>query len=247
MAKKDPAVLFYTSDFLAGVSLMSMKERGQYITLLCLQRERGHLSLKDMEKAVGKISGEVKSKFEKDDDGLFFNDRMEEEIKKRDAHSQKQRENVQKRWNKPKYTSGTQFGNTTVSTMVLPLGNGNGGIYNSLSEEEAEAYSAREEKNAFFDPGLGRIMTLYMDKIERDPSPDTTDKLKGYYRELGEAICTRVIYRAMDAGVRNWLYVQGVFQKILRYGVKTIEDWDRLDAQHERDKQGGTGDDYWAR
>lgn len=42
MAKnKDPAVLFYTSDFLGGAALMNMKERGQYITLLCLQRERG--------------------------------------------------------------------------------------------------------------------------------------------------------------------------------------------------------------
>lgn len=247
MSSKDPAILFYTSDFLSGVTLMSMKERGQYITLLCLQRERGHMTIKDMEKAAGKLSDEVKSKFEQDDDGRYFNARMEKEIKKREAHSQKQRENVQKRWNKRNCTSGIPNGNTTVSTTVLPLGNGNGSIYHSLSQGEEETLSAREEKLPQNDPGLGRVMTLYMDKIDRDPSPDSMDKLTGYYRNLGEEICTRAIYRAMDAGARKWFYVQGVFQKILSQGVRTIEDWDRLDAQHEKEKQGGIADDYYTR
>lgn len=249
MASKDPAVLFYTSDFLSGVALMTMKERGQYITLLCLQRERGHMTRKDMEKAVGKLSEEVKSKFEQDDDGHFFNARMEKEIKKREAHSQKQRENVQKRWNKLNTSSGTQLGNTTVSTTVIPLGNGSGSIYNSLSQKEAETSSAREGKLPQNDLGLGRVMTLYMAKIDRDPSPDSLDKLRGYYRNLGEEVCTRAIYRAMDAGsgARKWSYVQGIFQKILKQGVRTIEDWDRMDALHEKEKQGGEDDDYWAR
>lgn len=241
MGKKDPAVLFYTSDFLSGVALMSMKERGQYITLLCLQREHGHMTLREMEKVAGKLSPEVRSKFEEDPGGKLFNARMEEEIQKRIAHSRKQRENVLKRWNKKNESSG----NTAVSTMVIPLGNGNGSNYNSLVLEEAETSSAREEKRTGNDPGLGRVMGLYMDKIERDPSPDCLDKLRGYYQSLGEAICTRAIYRAMDAGggMRKWSYVQGIFRKILQQGVRTIEDWDRLDALHEKEKQGG-GSEY---
>mgnify|MGYP001083019820 CR=1 FL=1 len=51
MANKDPAILFYTSDFLGGAALMSMKERGQYITLLCLQRERGHMTENEISRA----------------------------------------------------------------------------------------------------------------------------------------------------------------------------------------------------
>ncbi len=239
MSSKDPAILFYTSDFLSGVTLMSMKERGQYITLLCLQRERGHLTMKEMEKAVGKLSGEVKGKFDSDEDGRFFNSRMEKEIKKREAHSQKQRENVQKRWNKRNSHSGTQDGNTTVSTTVLPLGNGSGSIYNSLCQGEEETSSAREGKPGCPDLGLGRVMTLYMDKIDRDPSPDSMDKLTGYYRNLGEAMCVRAIYRAVDAGARKWLYVQGIFQKILSQGVRTIEDWDAVEAKREKEKRGG--------
>lgn len=55
---KDPAVLFYTSDFLSGCALMDMRERGQYITLLCLQRERGHMTMQEITRAVKKPSDE---------------------------------------------------------------------------------------------------------------------------------------------------------------------------------------------
>lgn len=79
---KDPAVLFYTSDFLSGCALMDMRERGQYITLLCLQRERGHMTMQEIIRAVKKPSDEVMSKFQKDEDGKYFNRRMELEIEK---------------------------------------------------------------------------------------------------------------------------------------------------------------------
>jgi hypothetical protein len=45
---KDPAVLFYSSDFLTGTLLMNYEERGQYITLLCLQHQKGHLTEKEL-------------------------------------------------------------------------------------------------------------------------------------------------------------------------------------------------------
>ena len=45
---KDPAVLFYTSDFLVGASDLSNEECGKYIKLLCLQHQKGHLSEKQI-------------------------------------------------------------------------------------------------------------------------------------------------------------------------------------------------------
>lgn len=80
---KDPAVLFYTGDFLNGCTDLTLEERGQYITLLCLQHQKGHLSEKTIRLTVGSVSVDVLSKFERDDDGLYFNERMEEEIVKR--------------------------------------------------------------------------------------------------------------------------------------------------------------------
>ena len=122
---KDPAVLFYTSDFLSGCALMDMRERGQYITLLCLQRERGHMTMQEIIRAVKKPSDEVMSKFQKDEDGKYFNRRMELEIEKRDKHCQRQRENISKRWNKENDNSGMADGSACGNTTVLPLGNGN--------------------------------------------------------------------------------------------------------------------------
>lgn len=79
----DPAVLLYTGDFLNGVIDLTMEERGQYITLLCLQHQKGHLSDKTIRLSLGSVSVDVMSKFSKDESGLFFNKRMDEEIEKR--------------------------------------------------------------------------------------------------------------------------------------------------------------------
>ena len=93
---KEPAVLFYTSDFLSGASDLTMEERGQYITLLCLQHQKGHLSMKQIKLAVGKPADDVLAKFIKDAKGKYYNKRMEEEIIKRQKFHQRQQTNGEK-------------------------------------------------------------------------------------------------------------------------------------------------------
>ena len=115
---KDPAMLFYTSDFLTGVTLLNMKERGQYITLLCLQQQMGHMSRQQMETAVGKLSPALWSKYVEDEQGLWYNVRADIEIGKRKAHSEKQRETAMKRWNKTPADDTTA--DATVDTTVIP-------------------------------------------------------------------------------------------------------------------------------
>ena len=111
---KDPAMLFYTSDFLTGVTLLGMKERGQYITLLCLQQQMGHMTMRQMVTAVGKLSPALLEKFVQDEEGLWYNRRADVEIEKRKAHCEKQRETIMKRWNK------TSEDDTTVDDPVIP-------------------------------------------------------------------------------------------------------------------------------
>ena len=124
---KDPAVLFYTSDFLSGVSDLTMEERGQYITLLCLQHQKGPLSDKAIKINVGEISKDVKSKFLRDEAGNSYNPRMFEESDKRKKHSKKQSENAMKRWNKEK-EKDTKLDTTAypmASATAMPLENEN--------------------------------------------------------------------------------------------------------------------------
>lgn len=80
---KDPAFLFYSSDFLSGVMDLTMEERGQFITILCLQHQKGRLNDKTIRLAVGSVSVDVLKKFKKDDQGNLFNERLEVEIEKR--------------------------------------------------------------------------------------------------------------------------------------------------------------------
>lgn len=93
---KDPAVLFYTSDFLTGCALMSMAQRGKYITLLCLQHQQGHLSEEDMLDVCGAVDPKIWRKFKQDDDGLFYNERMDQEQIKRQNYALSRSENGKK-------------------------------------------------------------------------------------------------------------------------------------------------------
>lgn len=117
---KDPAFLFYSSDFLSGISDLTMEERGQYITLLCLQHQKGHLSEKTIKINIPNISNDVLSKFSKDENGNFFNKRLEIESEKRVKHSENQRNNAKKRWNKSE-----SDGNATAYATAMPLENEN--------------------------------------------------------------------------------------------------------------------------
>lgn len=93
---KDPAVLFYSGDFLNGCSDLTMEERGQYITLLCIQHQKGRLSEKNILLSVGTVSVDVIAKFKKDENGLFYNERMEQEAEKRSKYCESRRKNKEK-------------------------------------------------------------------------------------------------------------------------------------------------------
>jgi len=97
---KDPAVLFYPGDFMVGTFSMTMEERGQYITLLCLQHQKGRLTPRDLA-MVGNPGVEVLDKFEQDENGLWFNKRMEDEATKRANFTESRRNNLKKNQKKP--------------------------------------------------------------------------------------------------------------------------------------------------
>ena len=195
---KDPAVLFYTSDFLSGCALMDMRERGQYITLLCLQRERGHMTMQEITRAVKKPSDEVMSKFQQDEEGKYYNHRMEQEIEKRDAHCQRQRENIAKRWNKGNAASGIDAGNTDGNTMVLPLGNGN--------KKEDISVSKKKGKNKEF-------------------MPPTLEEVKEYAVKRGIPDLAQKFFEYFTAG--NWVDSKGQKVKNWKQKFLTWESSER--------------------
>jgi len=75
---------------------LDMEERGQYITLLCAQHQKGPLSEKTIRLLVGSISVSVLDKFQKNDEGLFFNARLSIEIENRIAFTESRKLNGSK-------------------------------------------------------------------------------------------------------------------------------------------------------
>lgn len=90
---RDPAFLFYSQDFYTGVSTMSFEDRGKYITILCLMHQQGRLSEESISFIVGLVSVNLKSKFCIDENGFWYNKRLEEETEKRNKFTESRRNN----------------------------------------------------------------------------------------------------------------------------------------------------------
>lgn len=124
---KDPAVLFYTSDFLTGTMTMSNEHIGMYIKLLCMQHQKGRLAEKDMLFICSTYVEDVYDKFEKDADGFYYNVRMKNEAEKRKKYSESRSKNVSKRYKKvSKSNKKNKLDKSTyVGTHVVHMENEN--------------------------------------------------------------------------------------------------------------------------
>ena len=73
---KDPAILFYTDNFLSGTMFFTDEQTGRYIRALCAQHQHGHLTEKELNSII-KNDPDILLKFKMDSEGKFFNIRME--------------------------------------------------------------------------------------------------------------------------------------------------------------------------
>jgi hypothetical protein len=94
---KDPAFLFYSSDFLTGTMFMDNEQVGKFIRLICAQHQKGRLTEKDMLKICGTHDEDIFEKFALDGAGLYYNERLEQEVEKRKAYSESRRNNRKKK------------------------------------------------------------------------------------------------------------------------------------------------------
>lgn len=95
---KDPAVLFYTSDFISGTSFFTDEQCGQYIRLLCHQHQLGHIPEQHMLNICKTYDNPVWSKFIKDAQGLWYQERMDIEKQKRIKYCESRRNNKMKEY-----------------------------------------------------------------------------------------------------------------------------------------------------
>jgi uncharacterized protein YdaU (DUF1376 family) len=95
--KKDPAFLFYPSDFLTGTMFMSNEQIGIYIRLLCSQHQHGGIIDKLSFNSLVGNNDLLRSKFIETETG-FYNERLTDEMDKRNKKSNNMSEVAKEVW-----------------------------------------------------------------------------------------------------------------------------------------------------
>jgi hypothetical protein len=192
---KDPAFLFYSSDFLNGVADLTMEERGQFITLLCLQHQKGTLTDKTIRLCLGSVSVDVLSKFSKDKDGNFFNERLNEEIEKRIQFTESRRNN------------GSKGGRPKNNTKPLGLAKHN--LMEDVNENENEDININKSKCTFEE--VYEYMAI---RIGKENAKLEAEKFVNYYTSNGWKVGKNPM-RSWTHAVNNWItnakqYAKGI-------------------------------------
>lgn len=92
---KDPAFLFYPSDWMGGTMGMTFEQKGAYMELLVMQFNRGHMTTLMIGQTVGRLWDELKDKFIQDKDGLWYNKRLDIEKENRKKFTESRYNNLQ--------------------------------------------------------------------------------------------------------------------------------------------------------
>lgn len=182
---KDPAFLFYSSDFLNGVADLTMEERGQFITLLCLQHQKGTLTDKTIRLSLGSVSVDVLSKFSKDKDGNFFNERLQEEIEKRIQFTESRRNN------------GSKGGRPKNNTKPLGLAKHN--LMEDVNENENEDIIINKNRCSF-----EQAYEYMSSRIGIDQAKIQAEKFVNYYESNGWKVGKNPM-KSWTHAINNWI------------------------------------------
>jgi len=182
---KDPAFLFYSSDFLNGVADLTMEERGQFITLLCLQHQKGTLTDKTIRLCLGSVSVDVLSKFTKDKDGNFYNERLMDEIEKRIQFTESRRNN------------GSKGGRPKNNTKPLGLAKHN--LMEDENENENEDININKTKCTFEE--VYEYMAI---RIGADQAKIEAEKFVNYYTSNGWKVGKNPM-KSWSAAANTWI------------------------------------------
>lgn len=192
---KNPAVLWYPSDFIASTSFWTNEQCGAYIRLLNYQFVLGHLT----EEQINKITDDktVTCKFIKDKNGLFFNKRMELEINKRTKYSKSRSKN---RLGKTKEKQKKDM-NNICKTYENHMGNINGNININ-----------------------NNIYTYYSNNINNSISGIEYEKLNNWLKIFNEDIIKYAIDISVTNKARNINYIGTILNNWEKSGYNTLDE-----------------------
>lgn len=164
---KDPAILWYYTDYLNGTEHMTFEEQGAYMRLLCKQADIGHLSLEFIQRVLGKsfkkIWPKIIEKFTADESGNFFQHRVESEKEKRANYIKRQSENGKKR------VKNIELQLSDGSTMAQPEGS------IRVENRDSEGYSGDSMKGELPDSLIPEMSGIFLQRFPKYPQDKEND------------------------------------------------------------------------
>jgi hypothetical protein len=225
---KDPAVLFYTSDFISGTYTMTDEQVGKYIRLLCLQHQKSRLTEKDMLYICKTYDVDIWCKFDKDDAG-YFNVRMDNEGTKRKNYSESRKNN-----RKPNHMKNI----CSTYEKHMENENENRDINKDVVKDVVKEKKTKREK--FTIPTVEEITTFA--ETEMIGSVELPEKFFNYYESKGWLI-GNVSMKNWKAAYKNWTKNEKQYEAVKgtnqhRAETKTEQN-DRLYRDFGKELTGG--------
>lgn len=163
-------MLWYWADWHSGTATMTRHLKGCYIDVLHAQFNSGRLSLEEIRVVLGSDFGSswpaIQKKFTRDENGMFFNERLELEKEKRKAYTESRKKNR---------TAKHPISGTYDKHMIPHMDNENGNAVPAVSGNggmgERDFFTNRAWKEQFcmakkIQPhDLDRIQKQFMDDV----------------------------------------------------------------------------------
>jgi len=140
---KDPAFLFYPNDWLGGTLGMTFEEKGAYMELLMMQFNRGHMTSHMVGQVVGQLWVKIQDKFTQDEKGLWYNERLEIEQKKRQTFTASRKNNLkgENQYTKKQKNNGHINGHMTSHMENENINENKSNGIGGLGEKESENFN----------------------------------------------------------------------------------------------------------
>lgn len=76
-----------------------------------------------------------------------------------------------------------------------------------------------------------RALSFYRKQVERDPIPGRMAAIEAYTEQMGADVVIQAFSAAISAGNTSWPYIDGILRNKLAQGVRSLEDWHRVERQ----------------
>lgn len=203
---KDPAFLFYPNDYIGGTMGMTFEEKGAYMEILMMQFNRGHMTEHMIRQTVGHLWDNLQDKFYKDENDMYFNERLQEEKEKRQKYTASRRNNksgTNQHTKKPKKQVGHMTEHmenenedvniNTIKDIINILNSKTGKKFKHSSEKTKAAIIARLN-DGFKYEDFEKVIEVKSDewlndlKMEKFLRPETLfgTKFEGYLNQIPE-------------------------------------------------------------